>query len=197
MTTAVPAGGQQAIPASASAFGNHIDASRRLADLPHMVLVEVDAPEYERNELGRMVARTIRYEFLDGRSSACELLSIGAGTSMARIAYEDMTPRVLGTFGDVTGQRPDVARALFKRGCSPEMVALGVVRAERLGCESESLDVEDLLVWLNAYHRRSSWMEAHPLEVHLSNLDGAAARPFDWDRLLKCDDVGGFEISEE
>lgn len=52
-----------AVKAETTAFGNYIDPERKLVDLPNMVLVEVDVPEYERNGLGRMVAKTLRYDF--------------------------------------------------------------------------------------------------------------------------------------
>lgn len=176
-----------AVKAKTTAFGNHIEPERKLIDLPHMVLIEVDAPEYERNGLGRMVAKTIRYDFVDINQIGCEAMSIGADSSSAHMIYEDMKPTVLGTFSDVEALSPTIAKALFERQYGPAMVALGVIRGVEMKIDPSSPEsMAKLVNFLNKYYRRASWMESHSLEVRINNLEALVgnAAPFDWVRIF-------------
>jgi len=176
-----------AVKAKTSAFGNYVDPERNLVDLPNMVLVEVDVPEYERNGLGRMVAKTLRYEFTDIGRIGCEAMSIGADGSRAHMIYEDMKPTVLGTFSEVEAKSPAIAKVLFQRRYGPEMVALGVLRGVAMNIDPESPeDVAKLVAFLNKYHRRASWMEAHNMEVRMANMEALVGNlaPFDWVRIF-------------
>lgn len=176
-----------AVKAKTTAFGNYIDPERKLVDLPNMVLVEVDVPEYERNGLGRMVAKTLRYEFTDIGQIGCEAMSIGADGSRAHMIYEDMQPTVLGTFAEVEAKSPAIAKVLFQRRYGPEMVALGVLRGVAMNINPESPeDVAKLVAFLNKYHRRASWMEAHNMEVRMANMEALVGNPapFDWVRIF-------------
>lgn len=176
-----------AVKAKTTAFGNYIDPERKLVDLPNMVLVEVDVPEYERNGLGRMVAKTLRYDFTDLGQIGCEAMSIGADGSRAHMIYEDMKPTVLGTFAEVEAKSPAIAKVLFQRRYGPEMVALGVLRGIDMNINPESPeDVAKLVAFLNKYHRRASWMEAHNMEVRMANMEALVGNPapFDWVRIF-------------
>ena len=176
-----------AVKAKTTAFGNYIDPERKLVDLPNMVLVEVDLPEYERNGLGRMVAKTLRYDFTDLGQIGCEAMSIGADGSRAHMIYEDMKPTVLGTFAEVESKSPAIAKVLFQRRYGPEMVALGVLRGIDMNINPESPeDVAKLVAFLNKYHRRASWMEAHNMEVRMANMEALVGNPapFDWVRIF-------------
>jgi hypothetical protein len=178
---------EMAIKAKTTAFGNYIDPDRKLVDLPNMVLVEVDEPEYERNGLGRMVAKTLRYDFVDIGQVGCEAMSIGADSSRAHMIYEDMNPKVLGTFADVERLSPEVARVLYQRRYGPEMVALGVLRGVAMQIDPSSPDdVSKLVAFLNKYHRRASWMESHHMEVRMANMEALVGNPmpFDWVRIF-------------
>lgn len=176
-----------AVKAKTTAFGNYIDPERKLVDLPNMVLVEVEVPEYERNGLGRMVAKTIRYDFTDINQIGCEAMSIGADGSRAHMVYEDMKPTVLGTFADVEKLSPAVAKVLYQRRYGPEMVALGVLRGIAMKINPEAPeDVAKLVAFLNKYHRRASWIEAHNMEVRMANMEALVGNPapFDWVRIF-------------
>lgn len=182
-----------AVKAKTKAFGNYIDPDRKLIDLPNMVIVELDVPEYERNGLGRMIAKTLRYEFQDLDQFGCEAMSIGADSSRAHMVYEDMKPRVLGTFTQVEELSPAIAKVLFERSYGPEMVALGVVRGLALGIDPAlQVDVDRLLTDLARYHRRASWMESHPTEVRFANMEALVGEgaPFEWARIFPSGDPG-------
>lgn len=184
---------QMAVKAKASAFGNYIDPERVLADLPNMVLVELDVPEYERNGLGRMVAKTLRYEFVDLDQYGCEAMSIGAERSRAHMIYADMNPVVIGTLKDVEARAPDVAKFLMGRRYGPEMVAVGVLRAASMGLGVATADEQARLVaFLNKYHRRASWMETHPMEVRMANVEAMIGEgvAFDWARIFPSVETG-------
>jgi hypothetical protein len=176
-----------AVKAKTTAFGNYIEADRNLVDLPNMVLIEVDVAEYARNGLGRMVARTIRYEFTDINQIGCEAMSIGADGSRAHMIYEDMNPTVVGTFGDVEVRSPALAKALLQRRYGPEMVALGVLRGIEMDVNPDAPeDIAKLVAFLNKYHRRASWIEAHGMEVRMANMEALVGNsaPFDWVRIF-------------
>jgi hypothetical protein len=182
-----------AVKAKTNAFGNYIDPDRTLVDLPNMVIVELDVPEYERNGLGRMLAKTLRYEFQDLNRFGCEAMSIGADSSRAHMVYEDMKPRVLGTFAQVEELSPAIAKVLFERKYGPEMVALGVVRGLAIGTDpTRDEDVERLLTDLARYHRRASWMESHPTEVRFANMEALVGEgaSFEWARIFPSGDPG-------
>lgn len=178
---------QWSVPAKTTAFGNYIEPERKLIDLPNMVLVEMDSPEYARNGLGRMIAKTIRYDFVDIQQIGCEAMSIGADSSRAHMVYEDMNPVVLGTFSDVEAKSPAISKVLFQRRFGPEMIAIGVLRGLEMKINPElPEDVAKLVAVLNKYHRRASWMEAHAMEVRMANMEAMVgnAAPFDWVRIF-------------
>lgn len=178
---------KQAIKAKTTAFGNYIDPDRKLIDLPNMVLVELTVPEYERNGLGRMVAKTLRYDFTDIGQIGCEAMSIGADSSRAHMVYEDMEPVALGTFAEVEAKAPAIAKVLYQRRYGPEMIALGVLRGIEMEINPESAeDVARLVAFLNKYHRRASWMETHGMEVRMANMEALVGNPapFDWVRIF-------------
>lgn len=186
MNTSLPMS-KWAVQAKATAFGNYIDPDRMLIDLPNMVFVELDVPEYERNGLGRMIAKTLRYEFMDLKRFGCEAMSIGADSSRPHMIYEDMRPVVLGTFTEVQDKAPAIAKALYERRYGPEMVALGVASA--ISMKVDPANVEDmarLVAFLNKYHRRASWMESHSMEVRMANMEAlvGAGSAFDWARIF-------------
>lgn len=175
------------IKAKTNAFGNYIEPERPLIDLPNMVYIEVDEPEYERNGLGRMVGKTLRYEFVDIGQYGCEAMSIGADSSRSHMIYEDMKPTVHGTFKDVEAKSPELAKMLFTRNYGPEMVALGVLRGLALDVDpAKPEDVSRLVNYLNKYHRRATWMEAHGTEVRMANMEALVGNPlpFDWVRIF-------------
>jgi len=175
-----------AIKARTTAFGSYIDPERELIDLPNMVLVAVDAPEYARNGLGPMIAKTLRYHFVDTGQHGCEAVSIGADSSGGHVIYKDMNPVVLGSLSDVTDRQPAIAKLLFGRHYGPEMVALGCVLCERHDIDGGSPDgLTRLVALLNKYHRRASWMEAHKYEVTMANMEAMVGNgsAFDWMRL--------------
>jgi hypothetical protein len=174
------------VKAKTTAFGNYIDPSKTLADLPSMVLVEVDSPEYQRNGLGRMIAKTLRYEFVDIGAFGCEGLSIGADGSRAHMIYAEMNPLVLGTASEVADRNPALAKELMKQNLGPEMVALGVLRGVDTDPDNPA-SVAKLLAYLNKYHRRATWMESHAMEVRMANIEAlvdGVDKPFEWRRIF-------------
>lgn len=176
-----------AIKAKSSAFGNYIDPERSLVDLPNMAIVELDVPEYARNGLGRMVAKTLRYEFVDLGQYGCEAMSIGAERSRAHMVYMDMNPIVIGTLKDIEAKAPAVAKYLYERRYGPEMVAVGVLRAVSLGLGVQTAEEQTQLVaFLNKYHRRATWMETHAMEVRMANMEATIGEgaAFDWARIF-------------
>lgn len=179
---------KMAVKAKTVAFGNFVDPERKLVDLPNLVLVAVELPEYSRNGLGKMLAKTVRYEFtdLDGQFG-CEGMSVGAESSRAHMLYEDMNPVVLGTFEEVTSKAPAIAKILYARHFAPEIVALGVYAGTEMGIDPEKPeDVAKLISFVNKYYRRASYMEAHPMEVRMSNIEALVgeSKPFDWTRIF-------------
>jgi|GEM_PF-2847233 len=178
---------EQAIKAKTTAFGNYIDPDRKLIDLPNLVLVDLAVPEYERNGLGAMLAKTLRYNFTDIEQIGCEAMSIGADSSRAHMVYEDMGPVVHGMFSDVHERAPQIAAALMQRRFGPEMVALGVLRGLSMQIDAaKPEDMAKLVSFLNKYHRRATWMETHSMEVRMANMEAMVgdAAPFDWARIF-------------
>jgi hypothetical protein len=175
---------QLAIKTTARLFGGRLDPKRQLADLPNVVYAEVDAPEYLRNGLGRMVVKTLRYEFTDIGQFGCEGLSIGANSTRMHMIYEDMNPVVYGTYTQVTERRQEVCQALMRCGfTSTEMMAVGVLRARELEIDPGSdASVKRLVAYLDMYNQRASWMESHWIEVLMANheAENGHALPFDW-----------------
>jgi hypothetical protein len=176
-----------AVKATSAAFGNYIDPERKLVDLPNMTLVEVDVPEYARNGLGRMLAKTLRYEFVDLGKIGCEAMSIGADSSRAHMVYEDMNPTVVGSFAEVEAKSPAIAKALYERRFGPEMVALGVLRGVEMGIDAQDVEgIARLVSFLQKYYRRASWMESHAMDVRMANMEEMLGNgaPFDWVRIF-------------
>lgn len=169
------------VKAKTTMFGNFIDPDRKLIDLPNLSLVEVDLPEYERNGLGRVLLKIVRYDFEDIGQYGVEGMSIGADSSRGQMVYEDMNPIVVGlTHSEAQSKAPpDVVSALYKSGLPLELVTLGALR------HAQFPNIETLIEFIDMYHLRSSWMEVHPVEVRFSNIEAMTGVPtvFDWSRL--------------
>jgi hypothetical protein len=172
----------EAVKAKSTAFGNYIDLERKLADLPHLAFVEVDVPEYTRSGLGRVLMRVVRYHFQDIDKYGVEGMSLGADSSRGHMIYEDMNPTVVGmSHEEIQSRVPgDVLKPLYAEGLSVELVSLAVLRHARFASAAE------LLAEVSQFHRRASWLEAHPVEVRFANIEAASgeASAFDWERLL-------------
>lgn len=179
-----------AVKAKTTAFGNFIDPDRVLVDVQNLAVVELTVPEYERNGLGTMVAKIIRYEFVDIKRHGAEAMSIGADTSRPHMVYEDMKPKVWGSFEAVVAEAPEIAKALVERRYGPEMVVVGVIKALELGIAVD--EIPRLIAFLNKYHRRASWMETHGMEVRMANMEALIGnpRPFAWDRIFPDAETG-------
>jgi hypothetical protein len=177
-----------AVKAKTNAFGNYIDPDRTLVDLPNMVIVELDVPEYERNGLGRMLAKTLRYEFQDLNRFGCEAMSIGADSSRAHMVYEDMKPRVLGTFAQVEELSPAIAKVLFERKYGPEMVWQLALTPRAMRTSSGSSPISRVTTvaprgWSRTRRRcalptwKRWWARARPSSGHGSSRAEIRARP--------------------
>lgn len=171
-----------AIKVKSFIFGNSVDPQRKLVDMPDATLVEVDLPEYERNGLGRALLKVVRYYFEDLNCYGVEGMSIGADTSRGFMIYEDMKPRVVGATHSEALEHapPDLVKALFAKKLPMELITLGVLRRD------DFPDVEALLEFIEMYHQRASWMESHPCEVHMSNVESETGdrAVFDWPRIV-------------
>lgn len=167
-----------AIVVKSTNFGNSIDPGRKLVDMATASLVEVELPEYERNGLGKALLKVVRYYFEDLDAYGVEGMSIGADTSRGFMIYEDMKPVVAGkTHRDAMASAPPgLVKALIHRGLPIELVTLGVLRS------SEFKSVDKLISFIEMYHQRASWMESHPFDVHLANVESETGdvAVFDW-----------------
>lgn len=170
------------VKAKTTAFGNFIDPDRTLVDLPNLSLVEVDLPEYERNGLGRVLLKVVRYNFEDIGKYGVEGMSIGADSSRGQMIYEDMNPVLVGlTHTEAQAKAPaEIVKALYQKGLPLELVTLGALRH----AEFESIDA--LAMFIEMYHHRASWMEVHPVEVRFANIEAMTGDTavFDWSRLI-------------
>lgn len=171
-----------AVKAKTTAFGNYIDPDRTLFDAPNLALVEVDLPEYERNGLGRALLKVVRFHFTDIGAYGIEGLSVGADSSRGIMVYEDMNPRVVGlTHSQAQADAPpELVRALFQAKLPNELITIGALRHAQFG------SANSLIEFIRMYHARASWMEVHPAEVRLQNMEALIGAPseFDWARLL-------------
>lgn len=170
-----------AISAKSNAFWHTINPALTVADLPNMVWVMLDKPEYARNGLGKMVAKTMKYHFTDTGTYVSEAMAVGTECSGAHIVYTQLNPVVVGTYDDVLDSNKPLAAKLRDHGFSPELVGLGVVKAGEFGW-SEG-DIDTLLEFMARYRFRASWLEDHPIEVKVANFveaDQGEGQPFDW-----------------
>ena len=171
-----------AVKAKTAAFGNFIDPDREMVDVPNLSLVEVDLPEYERNGLGRALLKVVRYHFEDIDKHGAEGMSIGANSSRGQMIYADMNPVVVGqTHTEVQEKAPaEVVKALYQRGLPIELVTLGALR------HAQFPNIDELVKFIDLYHKRASWMESHPVEVRFANIEAMTgdAAVFDWPRLI-------------
>lgn len=170
------------VKAKTAVFGNYINLDREIVDVPHLSLVEVDLPEYERNGLGRALLKVVRYHFEDYDKRGAEGMSIGANSSRGHMIYADMNPVVVGhTHTEVQEKAPaEVVQALYRRGLPIELVTLGALR------HAQYQNIDELVQFIGLYHKRASWMESHPVEVHFANIRAMTgdAAMFDWPRLI-------------
>lgn len=171
-----------AVKAKAAAFGNFIDPDREMVDVPNLSLVEVDLPEYERNGLGRVLLKVVRYHFEDIDKCGAEGMSIGANSSRGQMIYADMNPVVVGqTHTEAQEKAPaEVVKALYQRGLPIELVTLGALR------HAQFPGIDELVQFIELYHKRASWMESHPVEVRFANIEAMTGDTavFDWPRLI-------------
>lgn len=172
-----------AVKANTAQFSSYIDSSRALFDAPSMSLIEVDLPEYARNGIGRALMRVMRYHLADAGCFALEGVSIAADSSRGHVIYQDMNPVVLGSsHAEIQAAAPpELIAELYQQGLPIELVTLGALR-----CRHFDGSVE-LLEFIDKYHGRASWMEAHALDVIFSNLTAADGdnEEFNWNYLLK------------
>lgn len=170
-----------AVKAKTTAFGNYIDPDRTLFDAPNLALVEVDLPEYQRNGLGRALLKVVRFHFTDTDQFGVEGLSVGADSSRGIMVYEDMNPRIVGiTHLEAQSSAPaDIVKVLYQAKLPPELITIGALRA------AQYPSIDSLLEFIKTYHARASWMEVHPAEVRLQNMEASIGAPtaFDWTRL--------------
>ena len=173
---------ETAVKAKSSAFGNYIDPQRALFDAPQLALVRVELPEYTHSGLGRVLLSVMRYEFIDLDSKfGIEGMSVGADSSRGIMVYEDMQPEVVAMSHTELHQRnPELADKLRKNGYPPELISIGLLHAG----ESDST-FEGVCDFIDVYHTRASWIEAHPVEVRFSNLEVmAGGGGINWERVL-------------
>ena len=170
---------ETAVRASSTAFGNYIDPQRKLFDAPQLALIEVDLPEYRASGLGRALLSCMRFEFTDLKQFGVDGMSVGANSSRGIMVYEDMNPVLVAAgHSELHERAPEVAAALRKKGYPPELISIGVLRAEEMNLDA-------LCNFVDAYHARSSWLESHPVEVRFANLEAMAGGVgVDWDRVL-------------
>ena len=170
----------EAITVVSHAFWHHIDPTRTLADLPSLAWVTLEAPEYRRNGLGKMVAKTLRYHFTDTDVYFCEAMVVGAECARARIVYTQDAPVLLGDYGDILDANPAVAQALRNLGLSPEQVGLGVVKAGEFGWSVQNTG--QIIAFIELYGLRATWMESNYMEVAVANYEASQgqAQAFDW-----------------
>lgn len=172
-----------AVKARSVGFGNFIDPARKLADFPHLSLVEVDVPAYERNGLGRALLKVVRYEFTDIETFGVEGMSVAADSSGGYVVYEDMNPVLVGrNYAEAQASCADqsIVRELYARKLPMELVTLGALRA------SQFTNIDELVSFIAMYRARASWMELHPVQVRFADIEAQTGSPavFDWDRLL-------------
>lgn len=177
------------VKTTSTAFGGFIDPARQLVDLPSFSLVEVDIPEYARSGLGRALLRVVRYYFEDIGAYGVEGMSIGARSSRAHVIYADMNPELIGySHKSVHELLPfELITKLLQRGYSRELISLAAVRHKSLP------GIEELSSFLELYEQRASWIERHPLQVAVSNLDAlrGVGGAFDWRELLPAQNERG------
>lgn len=170
------------VKAKTTAFGNFIDPDRKLVDFPNLSLVEVDLPEYERNGLGRVLLKVVRYHFENIGQYGVEGMSIGADSSRGQMIYEDMNPVLVGNNHiEAQSKAPDeIIKALYQKGLPLELVTLGAIR------HAQFKTIDELVKFIEMYHQRSSWMEVHPVEVRFANIEAMTGDTavFDWARLI-------------
>lgn len=173
---------ETAVKAKSSAFGNYIDPQRALFDAPQLALVRVELPEYTHSGLGRALLAVIRYEFTDLGTFGVEGMSVGAASSRGIVVYEDMQPQVVASsHAELHARAPVLAEGLRKHGYPPELISVGVLHA----LDTESVFSEKLCHWIDVYHARASWIEAHPMEVRFASLEAmAGGEGINWDRAL-------------
>lgn len=174
------------IKATTLSYCQNIEPERSLADLPHLAIVMVDLPHYQRAGLGSTLMKVIRYQFTDIGEFGAEGMSLGADTSSRHLIYQDMNPVVVGqSLDEVIAQAPDVlVTELHQRQLPPEMIALACLHAKDA---DQELSMDELMAFLNEYHQKSSWLEAHPIEVKFKNAEvqaGIGDDDFDWPSLI-------------
>jgi len=183
-----------AVRTATTAFGNFIDPERELLDCPNWALMEVVIPEYERNGLGCALLKVVRYHFTDIGKFGAEGVSICADSSRGHMIYSDMAPRFVGcSHEEAQAEAPnEVLKSLYLLGLPVELVTLGALRYENFDSLNKLAD------FIKMYHRRASWIEAHPIEVAFANLEafpagadthllaqlGSYGSAFDWPRLI-------------
>lgn len=189
-----------ATAAKLTAFGSFIDPARETCVLPGMVFVELDVPEYDRNGLGRMIAKTLAYDFSDAGQHCSVAVSVGADASRSHVIYEDMNPLVWGKFAEIFSKNSALARELQSRHYGPEMVVVGVISASRMELDFNRPDDSiRLFSFLETYYQRATWMELNILEVHLANAQALAGESiaFEWDQIFPPADAGEVQLSSQ
>lgn len=148
--------------------------------------VELALPEYAAAGLGKAFCRAKRFKCRDTGRYGYIARAICADSSRFLIVTTLMAPVVLGHSHDElqAGAPSDWLLALYDQGMPIELVSLAAVRA------SQFQEVGELVEFVNYYHKRASWLEAHPLDVAIANLESqsGAAIVFDGSRLF-CEEV--------
>lgn len=144
--------------------------------------VELELPEYAAAGLGKAFCRAKRFRCGATGQYGYIARSICADSSRFLIVTSQMRPVVLGHTHDElqTGAPKDWLLALYDQGMPIDLVSLAAVRAKQF----QQLD--ELVEFVGLYHERASWLEAHPLDVAITNLESqsGAAIVFDGSRLF-------------
>lgn len=170
----------QYVAANSRAFGSFIDPDRVLFDAPQLSLIEVDLPEYRLAGLGRVLLQAMRFHFTDLGVYGVEGMSVGADSSRGLMVYEDMIPVVVAAnHWELHQTTKDAADALRKKGYTPELISVGVLRSKSI------TDFDRLCNFIDVYHARSTWIESHPVEVRFASIDAMGGGVgVDWERVL-------------
>lgn len=171
------------IEIGAKAISAWLPAGRDLFMSSGTFLVELSLPEYEAAGLGKALCRVRPFHTSGSEPiSGAFARSICADSSRLFVVTTDQEPNVLGQSHDEVQARvsSETVRHLYDLGFPIELVTLGVTRADQF----ETLD--QLADFVRLYHRRSSWLEGHPLDVAIATMESrlGATLVFDESRLF-------------
>lgn len=156
------------IEVSAKAVSAWCPGARDLFVVSSNPLIELALPEYEAAGLGKALCRVKPFRIKGNQEvSGVFARSVCADTSRLFVVTEDMGPTVLGqTHDEIQARAPqETLRYLFDLGFPIDLVTLGATRADQFD------DLGHLADFVRLYHRRSSWLEGHPLDVAIATME--------------------------